>query len=115
MKPANLRPQAKLDLAAQSEHYAREGGVKLGDDFLAVALAALSQVEAMPGIASPRIGSAVGMRGLRSWHLTTYPLQWLFIERSDHLDVLRLLADRQDIGSLLRAATGTKPRPRPPR
>jgi toxin ParE1/3/4 len=115
LKPASLRPQAKLDLAAQSEHYAREGDVKLGDDFLAVALAALAKVEAMPGIASPRVGSAVGMRGLRSWHLTKYPLQWLFIERSDHLDVLRLLADRQDIQTLRRAAAGKKPQPGPPR
>jgi toxin ParE1/3/4 len=115
LKPASLRPQAKHDLAAQSEHYAREGGVKLGDDFLAVALVALAQVEAMPGIASPRIGSAVGVCGLRSWHLSKYPPQWLFIERTDHLAVLRLLADRQDIENLLRAAAGTRLRPRLPR
>ena len=113
MKPVSLRPQAKLDRAAQSEHYAREGGVKLGDDFLAIALAALAQVEAMPGIASPRIGSALGMRGLRAWHLTRFPLQGLFIERADPLDVLRLLADRQDIETLLRVGGAAKPRRRP--
>lgn len=112
MKPAALRPQAKRDLADQAEYYARQGGVRLGDEFLAAALAALAQVQAEPGMASPRLGRLLGLPGLRAWRLDRFPLQWIFIDTGERLDVVRLLADRQDIDALLRAAARPARRPR---
>jgi toxin ParE1/3/4 len=33
--------------------------------------------------------------------VTGFPMQWLYFETEDHLDVVRLLGDRQDISAIL--------------
>ena len=38
---------------------------------------------------------------LRTWRLSTFPLLWFYFEREDHVDVVRLLGERQDIGTIL--------------
>jgi toxin ParE1/3/4 len=35
--------------------------------------------------------------------VTGFPLVWLYFERDDHLDVIRLLGERQDILAILGA------------
>ena len=65
------------------------------------AIAALESIERMPSIGSPRLGQLCEVPGLRSWRVTGCPMQWLYFEASDHLDVVRLLGDRQDIVAIL--------------
>ncbi|MFG6449688.1 type II toxin-antitoxin system RelE/ParE family toxin [Roseateles sp. BYS180W] len=101
MKAARLRPLAEADLISATEHYAAEGGVALGERFFDAALAALEPLERMPAMGSPRLGQLCEIPGLRAWRLTGFPLQWLYFEAADHLDVVRLLFDRQDIAALL--------------
>ena len=38
---------------------------------------------------------------LRTWRVSTFPLLWFYFEREDHVDVVRLLGERQDIGTIL--------------
>ena len=52
---------------------------------------------------SPRVGLLSEIPGLRSWRVTDFPMQWLYFEAEDHLDVVRLLGDRQDIAAILSA------------
>jgi toxin ParE1/3/4 len=33
--------------------------------------------------------------------VTGFPLMWFYVEREDHLDVIRLLGERQDVLRLL--------------
>jgi toxin ParE1/3/4 len=54
---------------------------------------------------SPRLGQWCGISGLRSWRVAGFPLQWLYFEAPEHLDVIRLLGDRQDIPALLAQET----------
>ena len=61
------------------------------------AIAALEPIERMPGMASPRLAQLGKIPGLRSRRVTDFPVQWLYFEVEDHLDVVRLLGDRQDI------------------
>lgn len=103
MKRAHLRPQAEADLVEATRHYAKEGSVELAERMFDAAVAALGTIERMPGIGSPRLGLLCEIPGLRSWRVADFPMQWLYFEAKDHLDVVRLLGDRQDIVAILTA------------
>lgn len=101
MKPAHLRPQAEADLVEATRYHAKEGGVELAERMFDAAIAALEPIQRMPAMGSPRLGQLCEIPGLRSWRITGFPMQWLYFEASDHLDVVRLLGDRQDIVAIL--------------
>ena len=103
MKPAKLRPLAEEDLVDAARHYAHEGGVALGERMFDAALAALKPIQRMPAMGSPRLGQLCEIPGLRSWRVKGFPMRWLYFEAEDHLDVVRLLGDRQDIAAILTA------------
>lgn len=103
MKRARLRPLAEEDLVTAARHYAKEGGVDLGERMFDAALAALKTIERTPSMGSPRLGQLCEIPGLRSWRVTDFPMQWLYFEAAEHLDVVRLLGDRQDIVVILSA------------
>ena len=97
MKPARLRPLAEQDLADAARYYAQQGGRALGEQVFDAALGALEAVQRMPGMGSPRIGQWCGIDELRAWRVGRFPLLWLYLERADHLDVVRLLGERQNL------------------
>ena len=101
MKRVHLRPQAEADLLEAARHYATEGSVDLAERMFDSAIAALEPIERMPGMGSPRLGQLCEIPGLRSWRVTDFPMQWLYFGADDHLDVVRLLGDRQDIIAIL--------------
>ena len=101
MKRAHLRPQAEADLLEATRHYATEGSIELAERMFDAAIAALEPIERMPGMGSPRLGQLCEIPGLRSWRVTGFPMQWLYFEAEDHLDVVRLLGERQDIIAIL--------------
>ena len=101
MKPAKLRPLAEQDLVDTAAYYAQKGGRALGERMFDAALAALKPIQRMPAMGSPRLGQLCEIAGLRSWHVTGFPVQWLYFETEDHLDVIRLLGDRQDVAAIL--------------
>ena len=107
MKPARLRRAAKQDLSDAAAYYAARGGLALGEDFLRQATAALSRIAAMPGLGSPRLAQLCGVEGLRAWPVKRFPLRWFYFERDSHLDLVRLLGDRQDIAVILAAHDAT--------
>lgn len=65
------------------------------------AIARLEPIEPMPAMGPPHLGQPCEIPGLRSWRVswrvTAFPMQWLYVEAHDHLDVVRLPGDRQDI------------------
>lgn len=101
MKRAHLRPQAEADLLEATRHFANEGNVELAERMFDAAIAALEPMQRMPGMGSPRLGQLCEIPGLRSWRINGFPMQWLYFEATDHLDVVRLLGDRQDIAAIL--------------
>ena len=64
-------------------------------------LAPLDLLERQPSMGSPTLGKRIGVSTLRSWRVTGFPLMWFYIERDDHLDILRLLGERQDVLAIL--------------
>ena len=103
MKLAKLRPLAEDDLVDAARHHAHSGGVALGERMFDAALAALKPIQRMPAMGSPRLGLLCDIPGLRSWRVKGFPMQWLYFEVEDYLDVVRLLGDRQDITAILTA------------
>jgi toxin ParE1/3/4 len=90
-------------LTEEARHYARQGGVGLGERMFDAALEALKPIERMPAIGSPRLGQLCEIPGLRSWRIDGFPVLWFYFEAEDHLDVVRLLGERQDIVAILTA------------
>ena len=103
MKRAHLCPKAQADLVDATRHYAAQGSVELAERMFDATIAALETMERMPAKGSPRLAQLCELPGLRSWRVTGFPMQWLYFEADGHLDVVRLLGDRQDIVAILSA------------
>ena len=101
MKPVVLRPQVLRAQQGEVRYYRKEGGTRLALKVAKATNEALDQVELEPGMGSPRLGKVLGIPGLRTWRVGKYPLLWCYFERGDHLDVVRLLGERQDIIAIL--------------
>ena len=101
MKPAVLRPQALRDQQGEVRYYRKEGGTRLAVRVVKATNEAVDQIELEPGIGSTRLGRLLSIPGLRTWRVAKFPLLWCYFERADHLDVVRLLGERQDIAAIL--------------
>jgi len=101
LKPALLRPQALRDQQGEVRYYRKEGGTRVAVKLVKATNAALDQIELDPGIGSPVVGKRLGIPGLRGWQVAKFPLLWFYFERGDHLDVVRLLGERQDVAAIL--------------
>lgn len=96
-----LRPQAEVDLVERARYYRDEGGDELGGRFFDTAMAALDAIGRMPGAGSPRLGESCGIDGLRVRRIPNFPCGWFYFASDDRVDVVRLLADAQDIAAVL--------------
>lgn len=103
MTPARLRPLAETDLVARSRYYLVHAGDDVAARFFDAAVEALRAVERMPGTGSPRIGEMCEIHGLRVRRIEHFPCGWFYFVRPDHLDVVRLLADAQNLTAILNA------------
>lgn len=106
MKPAVLRPQALRDQQDEVRYYRLQAGSRVAVKVAKATEAALDQMELEPGIGSPTLGKALGIPGLRTWRVSRFPLLWCYFERADHLDVVRLLGERQDMAGILSGSFG---------
>ena len=104
MKRSLLRPQAEDDLVARSHYYRSKSGDPLATRFFDAALSSLGPIEKMPGIGSLRIGELCEIRELRDWPVRGFPVRWLYFETETNLDVVRLIADTQDLLTILTGA-----------
>jgi toxin ParE1/3/4 len=101
VKRAILRPQARADLHAEIVYYRKQAGTLIANQLAGAVDAALQHIQQNPGTGSARIGQTLEIPGLRSWRVSGFPLMWFYFEREGHLDVVRLLGERQDILAIL--------------
>ncbi len=101
MKPSLLRPQAIRDQQSEVRNYRTQRDIRLAVKVANATNAALDQIELNPGMGSPTLGKQLGIQGLRTWRVGKFPLLWLYFEHKNHLDVVRLLGERQDIAAIL--------------
>jgi toxin ParE1/3/4 len=98
--PTLLRPLAEADLVQRTRYYRREGGNSLAGRFFEAAITALGAIGRMPGAGSPRVGELCGIPGLRVRRIVGFPCGWFYFVTQDHVDVVRLLADAQDLPAI---------------
>ncbi len=96
-----LRPLAEVDLIERTRHYRLAGGADLGTRFFDKALATLRTIEQAPGAGSPLIGELCAVPGLRSRRVPSFPCRWFYVVKASHIDIVRLLADAQDLTDIL--------------
>ena len=101
MTPARLRPLAERDLVERTGYYRSEGGDDVAVRFFEAAIDALRSIERMPGIGSLHLGELCDVPGLRFRRVDDFPCGWCYFVGEHHLDVVRLLADAQDLPALM--------------
>jgi toxin ParE1/3/4 len=98
---ARLRPLAETDLIERTRYYRSEAGHAVAERFFDTAIDALHTIENMPGAGSLRLGELCDVPGLRSLRIAGFPCGWFYLERADHVDVVRLLSYARDLPTLL--------------
>ena len=101
-KPVVLRQIAERDIEQAARHYLKEGGLDLSLRFIDALEAAFGHLGARPATGSPRYATEVELPGLRVWPLKRFPYLVFYVERSDHVDVWRVLHAERDIPGWLR-------------
>lgn len=101
MTEVRLRPLAEIDLVDRAQRHRAEGGDELGTRFFDAAVVTLGAIGRMPGAGSLHLAESCGVPGLRIRRVPGFRCGWLYLVRADHVDIVRLLADAQDIPSLI--------------
>jgi toxin ParE1/3/4 len=103
VKPVVPREQAERDVDEAISHHVQEGGADLALRFIDALEAAMRHVGTHPATGSPRYATELNLPGLRGWPLKRFPYLIFYAERTDHVDVWRLLHVKRDIPAWLSA------------
>ena len=101
-KPVVPRALARRDVDAAVDCYIREAGPDVALGFIEALQSAYRMLIDQPAAGSPRYAHELAVPGLRSRRLKRYPYLVFYIERSDHIDVWRVLHAQRDIPAWLR-------------
>lgn len=101
MTVVRLRPLAERDLIERTRYYRREAGDDVAARFFDSAVRSLDAIGASPGLGSPLVGERCGVPGLRLRRIHGFPCGWYYFVVGRRVDVVRLLADMQDLASML--------------
>lgn len=96
-KPVIPRELANRDVDEAIGHYLSEDARQAALGFIEALAQAYVHIGRHPATGSPRYAHELELPGLRSWPLTRYPHLVFYIERSDHIDVWRVLQGQRDI------------------
>ena len=103
-RPVILRTVASQDIEDIVSYYLGEQAEQAAIGFVDALEHALHHVARHPGIGSTRYAHELNLPGLRSWPLTRYPHLIFYVERSEHIDVWRILHGHRDLPAWLARA-----------
>ncbi len=101
-RPVIPRAQANRDIEEAVGHYLDAAGEETALGFIDALERAFKHIASHPATGSPRHAHELGLPGLRHWHLKRFPYLVFYVERSDHIDVWRVLHGGRDIPAWLR-------------
>ena len=96
-KPIVLREQVNRDIDDAIPYYLSEGAEQAALGFVDALEQAYSHISRHPTTGSPRYAHELNLPGLRSWPLTRYPHLVFYVERTEYIDVWRVLHGQRDI------------------
>ena len=100
-KPVIPRELASRDVEEAIGHYLREDARPAALGFIDALERAFVHIGRHPATGSPRYAHELNLPGLRSWPLAHYPHLVFYVERSDCIDVWRVLHGQRDIPAWL--------------
>ena len=100
-KPVVPRALANRDVDEAIGHYLSEDARQAALGFIEALEQAYVHIGRYPATGSPRHAHELDLPGLRCWPLTGYPHLVFYVERSDHIDVWRVLHGQRDIPAWL--------------
>jgi toxin ParE1/3/4 len=106
VKPVVPRELANTDIDRNIAYYLVEATEQAAYGFIDALEAAFSHIGHHPATGSPRYAHELNLPGLRFWPLTRYPYLVFYVERPDHIDVWRVLHDKQDIPAWMTLSDG---------
>ena len=98
MKAKTVIPRvlACRDVDEAIGYYLNESAEEAALGFVDALEQAYTHISRHPGTGSPRYEHELNLPGLRSWPLTHYPYLVFYVERTDHIDVWRVLHGQRD-------------------
>jgi toxin ParE1/3/4 len=96
-KPVVLRALACRDVNEALTYYLKEATADAAYGFIDELERAYAQISSYPGTGSPRYAHELNLAGLRAWLLRDYPYLVFYVERSDHVDVWRVLHGHREV------------------
>lgn len=108
LRPVIPRRLATQDLRDAAAHHAGEVDPATARRLIDAVEQAFALIARRPGIGSPRYAVELDLPGLRARPVEQFPYLIVYLEREDHIDVLRILHARRDIPTSLQdPAEGT--------
>lgn len=101
-KPIIRRQTATRDVHAILDHHVTEGGDQTALDFIEALERAYTHIGRHPATGSTRYAHELSLPELRFWPLARHPHFVFYVERSDHIDVWRVLHGQRDIPAWIR-------------
>ena len=95
-----MYPQAREDRRNQVRYYSKEAGTKVAARLVAALRKALQDLARRQRIGSPTLGHELGLDGMRTWTVDGFAASLWYFERETHVDVARLVAQRQDASGI---------------
>ena len=104
MKPKPVIPRERADRDANEaiDFYLSENAPEAATGFVDALEQAYGHVAQHPETGSSRYASELNLPGLCFWPLKKYPHLVFYLERSDHIDVWRVLHGQRDIPASMR-------------
>lgn len=96
-KPIVPREQANRDVDEAVGYYLTEANEAVALGFIDALEKAYGHIARHPATGSPRYAHELDLPGLRAWPLSRYHYLVFYVERSDHIDVWRVLHGQRDI------------------
>jgi len=101
-KPVIPRDRADRDVEEAINYYLAENAPEAALGFIDSLEQAYSHLGRHPETGSSRYAGELTLPGLRCWRLKKYPHLVFYLERSDHIDVWRVLHGQRDIPEWMR-------------
>lgn len=96
-KRVEIRKLARDDVETAVDHYHAEGGLALARRFIDALEVAIQRLGKYPLTGSLRYAYELDIPELRTWTLPGFPYLVFYIDRSEHVDVWRVLHARRDL------------------
>ena len=100
-KPVVPRALALRDVEDAVDHHLTEADASVALQFVDALQDAYSHIGKHSATGSPRYAHGLNLPGLRHWPLRRFPHLVFFIDRTDHVDVWRVLHGARDIPASL--------------